>query len=459
MKSSLKKDSLSLSNVIFQGVAGSAPAGAAVATLTGSAAFALGSLPLSAVVAFIIVLINAVIINRISRHVAGAGGYYAYSREGIGNFAGIFTGWMYIMYQIMSLAFIGLSVAIFLPALLGTVFGIDIPFYSWVLLLILIMGFGYFVSFSGVRNSVRYAMVMATIEVVVVAAVSIIIITAKPSINTVSVFTPVYAVHGFTGVMLGVLFMYTAFSGFGTATPLGEEAKNANAVIGRGVLISAIVLGLFFTLVSYAFTVGWGPTRMLTYSTELVPGIILAKNYLGLAGAIVITVLFVNSLFTDSVVFTNSLSRVVFSMSRDNVLPGILSSVHSHRQTPHVAAGVMVIISFIIGVISVITLGGFNAFLFAGIAATLSALLVHMIANASLAGILHKMKLKMNIAMDVVLPAVSIVILAFVFYGSFISIDNVVIIASVSFIVWAIAGLIYSAISRKYLMHVQISQN
>ncbi|WMT52440.1 APC family permease [Ferroplasma acidiphilum] len=459
MKSSLKKDSLSLSNVIFQGVAGSAPAGAAVATLTGSAAFALGSLPLSAVVAFIIVLINAVIINRISRHVAGAGGYYAYSREGIGNFAGIFTGWMYIMYQIMSLAFIGLSVAIFLPALLGTVFGIDIPFYSWVLLLILIMGFGYFVSFSGVRNSVRYAMVMATIEVVVVAAVSIIIITAKPSINTASVFTPVYAVHGFTGVMLGVLFMYTAFSGFGTATPLGEEAKNANAVIGKGVLISAIVLGLFFTLVSYAFTVGWGPTRMLTYSTELVPGIILAKNYLGLAGAIVITVLFVNSLFTDSVVFTNSLSRVVFSMSRDNVLPGILSSVHSRRQTPHVAAGVMVIISFIIGVISVITLGGFNAFLFAGIAATLSALLVHMIANASLAGILHKMKLKMNIAMDVVLPAVSIVILAFVFYGSFISIDKVVIIASVSFIVWAIAGLIYSAISRKYLMHVQISQN
>ncbi|MCL4453940.1 hypothetical protein [Ferroplasma sp.] len=80
MKTGLKKDSLSLYNVIFQGVAGSAPAGAAVATLTGSAAFALGSLPLSAVVAFVIVLINAFIINRISRHVAGAGGYYAYSR-------------------------------------------------------------------------------------------------------------------------------------------------------------------------------------------------------------------------------------------------------------------------------------------------------------------------------------------------------------------------------------------
>ena len=456
MKTGLKKNSLTMYNVIFQGVAGSAPAGAAVATLTGSAAFALGSLPLSAVVAFVIVLINAFIINRISRHVAGAGGYYAYSREGLGRFAGIFTGWMYIMYQIMSLAFIGLSVAIFLPALLQEIFGIIIPFYSWVLLLVLILGFGYFVSFSGVRNSVRYAMVMATIEVIIIAAISIIIITAKPSINTISVFTPVYAINGFTGVMLGVLFMYTAFSGFGTATPLGEEAQNANKVIGHGVLISVIVLGLFFVLASYAFTVGWGPARMLEYSKELVPGIILTKNYLGIAGAIVITVLFVNSLFTDAVVFTNSLSRVVFSMSRDNVLPGILSSIHSSRRTPHVAAGIMVIIAFAIGAISVVALGGFNAFLYTGIAATLSALLVHMFANASLAGIVKKMKVKLNVAMDVIIPAISIVILAFVFYGSFISIDRIVIIASISFIAWVILGLIYSGISRKYLVHENV---
>jgi amino acid transporter len=459
MDTTLKKNSLTLTDVIFQGVAGSAPAGAAVATLTGSAAFALGSLPLSAVVAFIIVFINAVIINRISKHVVGAGGYFAYSREGLGKFAGIFTGWMYIMYQIMSLAFIGLSVAIFLPALLDTVFGIVIPFYSWAILLILVLGFGYFVSFSGVRKSVRYAMVMATIEVIIVAAISIIIITARPSINTALVFTPVYAVHGFTGVMLGVLFMYTAFSGFGTATPLGEEAQNANKVIGRGVLIAVIILGLFFILASYAFTVGWGPTRMLSYSQELVPGIILTKSYLGIIGAIVITVLFVNSLFTDAVVFTNSLSRVVFSMSRDNVLPGILSSVHSERRTPHIAAGIMVVIAFAIGTVSVVSLGGFNAFLYTGIAATLSALLVHIFANASLTGIIYKMKLKFNVGMDIVLPAVSIAILGFVFYGSFISINRVVIIASVTFIIWALIGLVYSAVSEKFLVHTPIKQN
>lgn len=443
-------------DVIFQGVAGSAPAGAAVATLTGSAAFALGSLPLSAIVAFIIVFINAIIINRISRHVAGAGGYYAYSREGLGNFAGIFTGWMYILYQVMSLAFIGLSIAIFLPDLLSEIFGIAIPSYSWVLLLVLVLVFGYFVSFSGIKKSVRYAMVMATLEVIIVTVISLIIILSKPTVNTATVFTPVYASHGLTGVMLGVLFMYTAFSGFGTATPLGEETKNAKKVIGKGVLISVVVLGLFFVLASYAFTVGWGPTKMSSFANELVPGVVLTKNYIGIMGAIIITAFFVNSLFTDSVVFTNSLSRVIYSMSRDNVLPGILSNVHSTRRTPHMAAGIIVIIAFIIGVISVLRLGGFNAFLYAGVAATLGALVVHIFANASLPAIIKKFKVKMNLLLDLILPVASIIILIFVFYGSFISIDYSVIVASYTFLAWLIVGIIYSLLGRKILHHEKI---
>lgn len=299
---------------------------------------------------------------------------------------------------------------------------------------------------------------MATIEVIVIALVSILIITIKPSINTASVFTPVYAKGGFTGVMLGVLFMYTAFSGFGTATPLGEEAQNEKKVIGRGVVISVIVLGLFFILASYAFTVGWGPENMLSYSQERVPGVILSENYLGIAGALVVTVLFVNSLFTDSVVFTNSLSRVVFSMSRDNVLPGILSNVHEHRRTPHVAAGIMAIIGFIIAAIAVVTLGGFNAFLYMGIGATLSALVVHMIANASLPGIINKMRKKLNIFMDIALPVISIAILGFVFYGSFISINKIVIIASITFGIWLILGIIYSFISMEKFSHPVIDK-
>ncbi|EQB69422.1 MAG: amino acid transporter [Thermoplasmatales archaeon A-plasma] len=101
--SGLRKNALSIRDVVFQGVAASAPAGAAVATMTGAAAFALGSLPLTAIVALIIVGLNVYIINRISTHVAGAGGYYDYVKLGFGKHISAYTGWSYQFYQVTSL--------------------------------------------------------------------------------------------------------------------------------------------------------------------------------------------------------------------------------------------------------------------------------------------------------------------------------------------------------------------
>ncbi|EQD57438.1 amino acid transporter, partial [mine drainage metagenome] len=92
MTEQLRKGVLNFRQTLFQGIAASAPAGAAVATMTGSAAYALGALPLAALVAFAIVALNGYIIKRISSHVAGAGGYYDYIKMGFGRFRDIF--WM-----------------------------------------------------------------------------------------------------------------------------------------------------------------------------------------------------------------------------------------------------------------------------------------------------------------------------------------------------------------------------
>ena len=58
MTEQLRKGVLNFRQTLFQGIAASAPAGAAVATMTGSAAYALGALPLAALVAFAIVALN-----------------------------------------------------------------------------------------------------------------------------------------------------------------------------------------------------------------------------------------------------------------------------------------------------------------------------------------------------------------------------------------------------------------
>lgn len=448
MTAQLKKNALSMRDVIFQGVAASAPAGAAVATMTGAAAFALGSLPLTALVAFIVVALNAFIVSKLSQHVAGAGGYYDYVKKGYGKHIGAYTGWSYMMYQVGALAFIGLSISVFVPALLSSVFNINLPGYLWLPLLAGTVGFGYIVSVMGIKGSLRYAAVMATIEIAVVVLIGVILVTQAPSANTVQVFTPKYATGGFSGVMLGVLFMYTAFSGFGTSTPLGEETKQARKTISRGIMVAITVLGVFFVFAAYAFTVSWGPGNMAAYASNLVPGIALSLSHIGMWAAILITVFYVNSILTDMVSFTNSSSRVLYAMAKDGFFPDRVSSVHSKRLTPHVASGIMAAISFVIAAVATVAMGGFNAFLFTGVAATLGSILVHMMANASLPKIMKDQKAR-NTVSYLALSVATIVILGFVFYGTFISISQPVLIAAYTFAAWMVLGVVYIEVRKK----------
>jgi amino acid transporter len=450
MSSTLKKDVLIFREVLFQGIAASAPAGAAVATLTGAAAFALGSLPLATLIAFVIVVLNALVINRISYYVAGSGGYYEYAKQGFGAAPSLFTGWIYIIYQVFALAFIGLSISVFVPALLTTVFSITIPTLLWIPLLIGTLGFGFVISFLGIKGSLRYATVVGSIEILVVVAVGVAIAALHPAANTLSVFTPKYATGGFTGVALGILFAYTAFAGYGGATPLGEESKTAKKTVGKAVLYSSIILGLFFVFAAYSFTIGWGPFNMGTFATSLVPGISLSQTEFGDIGAIVLTVLFINSILTDAVVFTNSASRVVMTLSRDGVLPRRIANIHEIHRTPAIAGALIVVAAILVAGVSTVALGGggFNAFIMTGIVATLGTLLVHMIVNASLPRILRKNGATIGI-INILLPVVTIGALIAVFYGTFVSISLPVTVGSYIFTGWSIAGLIYALAMRR----------
>jgi amino acid transporter len=367
---------------------------------------------------------------------------------------------MYLLYQIFAMAFIALSISVFVPALLTTVFNITIPSYTWLPLLAGTMLFGYYVSVVGIKQSLRYAMVMGTLEILVVVVISFVIILSHPSINTAQVFTTKYAAGGLSGVMLGVLFMYTSFSGFGTMTPLGEEAKDGKKMVGTTIVYSAIILGGFFVFAAYAFTVGWGPLNMLSYASNLVPGIILTKSDLGVVGAIVITVFYINSILTDIAVFFNSSSRVTMSLARNNILPNVLTSIHHKHQTPHISAAAMGIAAFLVAAIGTVVLGGggFNIFLVTGIVSTLPALLVHAIANAALPK-LNKMDSNKYGALNIVLPIIAIVILGFVFYGTFISISYTVILGSVIFLIWVVVGIVLSIVRKKnYVVDPEFSK-
>jgi amino acid transporter len=452
----LRKNAIGLKENMFQGVAGAAPAGAAVATLTGVALFAQGALPLTAIIAFLIVFLNAYIVSRISLKVSGAGGYYEYVKRGHGPSVALFTGFFYLFYQVMALSFISLSIAVFVPAILSSVFGINVPFVYTIPLIGASLLYGFFISYRGIKISTVYTMIMAIIEILTIVALGAFILLSHPSINNPSVFTLKYSSGGITGVVIGVLFMYTAFAGFGASTPLGEESTNPKKTISKSILFSVVVLGLFFVYASYVFTVAWGPAKMTGYASALVPGIAIFSSYIGIGAAIFITVLFINSLLTGIVVVTNATSRVLMSLGRDNLAPSFLASSHKKYSTPYVSAGVIAVSAFIISSVSTLMLGGFTAFVMVAIGATLGVLFVHIIINSSYPRINKRFDGRYG-PISILLSTVSIVIFGFILYSTFLSINSSVIIGTLSFVAWSVITVIYTFLKRKGVRDLRIS--
>lgn len=457
MENALRKDSIGFRETMLQGVASAAPAGAAVSTLTGAAAFALGSLPLTALFGFIVVLLNALVINRIASRVSGAGGYYEYVKRGFGPRAALFVGLFYVFYQTMALSLIVLSVAVFLPAIFSIGFGINIPPMIWLPLLAGSLLFAFLVSYSGIRGSTGYTTIMALVEILIISAFGAYIILSHPSINTASVFTPKYAAGGFGGVGLGVLLMYTAFSGFGASTPLGEETKTPKKVIGRSVLFSVVILGAFFVFISYVFTVAQGPANMTSYASAVVPGITIIGSSIGTIAAVIVAALFINSLLTGSVVLVNGASRVIMAMGRDGILPPAFSRISRARKTPYFAAGFITLASFLIGLVGTLVIGGFEAFIMAAIAATLGVLFVHAVINASLPRIEKRFDGRMS-ASGITLSVVTVVIFALIFYSTFLQVFLPVIIGTGLFIAWLVFAFAYVFFVREQLSEVESAE-
>ncbi|MEM0075699.1 MAG: hypothetical protein QXV84_05060 [Conexivisphaerales archaeon] len=87
---------------------------------------------------------------------------------------------------------------------------------------------------------------------------------------------------------------------------------------------------------------------------------------------------------------------------------------------------------------------------------TLATLLVHMIVNAALPNIRKRQNLPIGLV-NVLLPVITIAALAYVFYGTFISISLPVVVAAYLFTAWIVVGLIYIFAKRSRLIEVKSS--
>jgi APA family basic amino acid/polyamine antiporter len=149
--------------------------------------------------------------------------------------------------------------------------------------------------------------------------------------------------YGVVGVLSGAALVFFAFIGFDVVATTAEETKNPQRAIPRGVLGGLAIVTVLYILVTVVVT-GMVSYRDLARSDS--PSLTTAFVLVGAdwAGKI-ISVGILIGLTSVLMVLLLGLTRVVFAMSRDGLLPRALSRTSHRYHTPvrlQVGAGVVV---------------------------------------------------------------------------------------------------------------------
>jgi amino acid transporter len=318
--SALRGGSTGLGGAVVQSAALIAPAAGATAGfvfIAGQSGFAS---PFAMVVGTIFSLCLAVIIGEFARKLPAAGSFYNYLTHAFGPKVGFVTGVMlfgaYILLLPFQMSFFGTFASDYLAS--------HSVHIAWQWLAVALILFSTVLTVAGLTPSLRVGLIFLAFEITVFGIIAIIILanggadglSAKP-------FDPSESLLGFSGIIYGLVFAIFAFVGFESATTLGEEAHEPRRTIPIAVLVTTLVIGIFYTLLIYSGVVGFGLTShgLHQLQTNGTPFDTLARTFSGAALGNLSSIAVMTSFIALNIVTVTAGSRMIFSMGRDRMLP------------------------------------------------------------------------------------------------------------------------------------------
>jgi basic amino acid/polyamine antiporter, APA family len=179
----------------------------------------------------------------------------------------------------------------------------------------------------GVKESTRVNAAMVIVKLVVLA---IFVVVGAQHIDTAN-YRP-FAPNGFRGIHQGAAIAFFAYIGFDAISTAGEETKNPQRNMPRGILIGLAICTVIYVIVG-AVATGLVPYQQLKSSDPLAQ----AFNVAGLQRfSWIISLGAVVSMSAVLLVFQYGQPRIFFAMARDGLLPPWAAKIHAKYRTPHI---------------------------------------------------------------------------------------------------------------------------
>jgi amino acid transporter len=312
------------------------------------AQFAGAAMPLSMMLSFAAVLLVALGFSQLARRTASAGSVYAFVSNAINPRTGFMGMWLFIIgYGIFEAATYSIFGS-FASELMNRTFGLSVP---WVIPFFFIAALVYTLSVLGITQSVRGGLIFLAYEITIVTIMLLVVIfKGGAEGNTLSVFNPATG-SGVGGVFLGMIYGIMSFVGWKAAASLGEETRNPYTSIPRALLGAVALIGTYYVFVTYAATIGFGPSGMDDFAKDTAWFDTLTRRFLGETWAPFVGIAALTGAIASAIGIHNSTVRLLYSLGREGILPRAIARVHPTRQTPWVAATLQAGFSVILGLI------------------------------------------------------------------------------------------------------------
>jgi amino acid transporter len=408
----LAREAIGLREVLFQSITHMAPAVAVAFSIIVGANFAGGALSLSVVIALVACLCVAYSMGELARHLPSAGGMYTYTARGLHPSVGFLVAWAYAVVEPLVAPLLYIIFGFVMAGTLNAEFGWSADlWWPWTIAAAVVV---FLLGWFGIRVSAATGTILGLFEILVFAALAVWLIIEAGGNNDLGVFGTTYATvpefEGLTGVFAGSIYAILAFIGFEAAAPLAEEAKDPRRTVRRAVVLSCLLIGLFYVLTTYGASVFFGPERMGEFaaSGDGNPWDALARSVWG-AGWVLAFLAIQNSAIANSNAAANAATRTWYAMGRIRILPSALARVHPRNRSPHLA----VTVQLVVGIAAALGLGfaydPLTAFVLIATVVTAVIILIYMAVNvACIAFYLRERRSEFNAFKHLIVPVVGI---------------------------------------------------
>ena len=329
---------LKLKDLIMLGIGAVIGTGIFVVTGTASANYAGPGLSLSFVIAAIVVIVSGLCFAEFASRVPISGGPYGYLYVVFGEVWAWLAGWFLICEYLLAVSSVASgwssyvqgflsSLGIHLPTALTAGYNAQAGTYVDVIAA-LVMVFITLWVVQEAKKALRLNNAMVWVKFGIIALFIVVgLFYVKPG-N----WQP-YLPFGMKGVFDGAALVFFAFLGFDAISMAADEVKEPQKDIPRGIIGSIVIAMVLYIVVTMILT-GIVPFDQLGVGDPVA----FAMRFIhqGVVGSI-ISIGAILTLLTVTISMLYSLTRLIYAISKDGLLPKFLQKIDEKRRTPKVA--------------------------------------------------------------------------------------------------------------------------